>query len=227
MHRVADEAVQWWLPRHDPSLAGARPGLSWDTNEGASGSIAAGDAPPTTPGLPHPICTSCWPQANCEPCICCGLRPSHRCQECSWPVRQLNLGHVPHPVLLAFRCGPPAFPAVWADIRGGTDALVLSQMHPYAALRISCSVAEQQLFIASHRTQIVMRDRVTGEARGFGFVTVESAAADTVERTDHIIGGRKARYPPCYASSAVLRCCTARYDQSKVPARRPCPCCAD
>ena len=41
------------------------------------------------------------------------------------------------------------------------------------------------------RTQIVMRDRVTGEARGFGFVTVESAAADTVERSEHIIGGRK------------------------------------
>jgi len=132
MHRVADEAVQWWLPRHDPLLAGARPGLSWDTNEGASGSIATGDAPPTTPGLPHPICTSCWPQANCESCICFVSRPAHRSQQCLWLVCPLNLGHEPHPVLLAFRCGSPAFPAVWADIRGGMDALVVSQMHPCA-----------------------------------------------------------------------------------------------
>ena len=53
--------------------------------------------------------------------------------------------------------------------------------------------------------QIVMRDRVTGEARGFGFVTVESAAADTVERTDHIIGGRKVRPLRSIAVCRVLR----------------------
>lgn len=59
--------------------------------------------------------------------------------------------------------------------------------------------ASNERLIAVQCAQIVMRDRVTGEARGFGFVTVESAAADTVERTDHIIGGRKARSPPSHA----------------------------
>ena len=52
-----------------------------------------------------------------------------------------------------------------------------------------------------------MRDRVTGEARGFGFVTVEAAAADTVERSEHIIGGRKVRVlrNAALAKSALTR----------------------
>jgi hypothetical protein len=52
-----------------------------------------------------------------------------------------------------------------------------------------------------------MRDRVTGEARGFGFVTVEAAAADTVERSEHIIGGRKARV---LRTAALAKCALTR-----------------
>ena len=48
-----------------------------------------------------------------------------------------------------------------------------------------------------------MRDRVTGEARGFGFVSIDAAAAETVEQAEHIIGNRKVKQCLIYVHVCV------------------------
>ena len=208
-HRVADEAVKWWLPRRDPCCLVLSQVFRGTPTKVRPACIATGDATPTTPGLPHPICTSCSPQANCDSCTCAVSRPA--------PAPGMFMAR---PSGQSASCASPC--SAGFQMR---SASIFSSLGGYqkrygrhcsginASVCCTCEIApcsEHHASASMRPAQIVMRDRVTGEARGFGFVTVESAAADTVERTDHIIGGRKARPPSTHASIAVLRCHAAK-----------------